>query len=197
MPKTGRRGGFSHFRPCRASARLRTQKQKFIHACLNSGRHFRKGFAVFDALNTRVNIPATHKNRGVIGKYAADNLQRGYNKPNDCRCFFVFGKLFICLFFAQNRAGLRLCDFFDCNAAMRANGGVFVHRLSAVCAKFIAAPGIYAAIQSDCLIIIHRLTTIFTIHNFLLLSKNNMHIHTQYIEYCQAVEYDKITAVMI
>lgn len=70
----------------------------------------------------------------------ADNLQRGYNKPNDCRCFFVFGKLFICLFFAQNCAGLGLCDFFDCNAAMRVNGGVFVHRLSAVCAKFIAAP---------------------------------------------------------
>ena len=32
MPKTGRRGDFSHFRPCRALARLRTQKQKFIHA---------------------------------------------------------------------------------------------------------------------------------------------------------------------
>lgn len=59
-----------------------------------SGRHIGKGFAVFDALNTRVNIPATHKHRGVIGKYAADNLQRGYNKPNDCRCFFVFGKFF-------------------------------------------------------------------------------------------------------
>ena len=32
MPKTGRRGDFSHFCPCRALARLRTQKQKFIHA---------------------------------------------------------------------------------------------------------------------------------------------------------------------
>ena len=32
MPKMGRRGDFSHFCPCRALARLRTQKQKFIHA---------------------------------------------------------------------------------------------------------------------------------------------------------------------
>jgi len=32
MPKTGRRGDFSHFRPWRALARLRSQKQKFIHA---------------------------------------------------------------------------------------------------------------------------------------------------------------------
>ena len=32
MPKTGRRGDFSHFCPCRALARLRTQKQKFIRA---------------------------------------------------------------------------------------------------------------------------------------------------------------------
>ena len=30
MPKTGRRGDFSHFRPWRALARLRSQKQKFI-----------------------------------------------------------------------------------------------------------------------------------------------------------------------
>ena len=32
MPKMGRRGGFSHFRPCRALARLQAQKQKFIRA---------------------------------------------------------------------------------------------------------------------------------------------------------------------
>jgi hypothetical protein len=32
MPKMERRGDFSHFCPCRALARLRTQKQKFIHA---------------------------------------------------------------------------------------------------------------------------------------------------------------------
>ena len=32
MPKTGRRGDFSHFCPCRALARLRSQKQKSIHA---------------------------------------------------------------------------------------------------------------------------------------------------------------------
>ena len=34
MPKMGRRGGFSHFRPCRALARLRAQKQKIIRARL-------------------------------------------------------------------------------------------------------------------------------------------------------------------
>jgi len=32
MPKMGRRGGFSHFYPCRALARLQAQKQKFIRA---------------------------------------------------------------------------------------------------------------------------------------------------------------------
>lgn len=33
-----------------------------------SGRHIGKGFAVFDALNSRVNIPATNNNRRVISK---------------------------------------------------------------------------------------------------------------------------------
>ena len=32
MTKMGRRGGFSHFYPCRALARLQAQKQKFIRA---------------------------------------------------------------------------------------------------------------------------------------------------------------------
>ena len=37
VPKMRRRGAFSHFRPCRASARPRSQKQKSIRAAVIFG----------------------------------------------------------------------------------------------------------------------------------------------------------------
>ena len=53
MPKMGRRGDFSHFCSCRALARLRTQKQKFIHAdtVLGAGSLKQTDFCVGKAQN--------------------------------------------------------------------------------------------------------------------------------------------------